>query len=390
MPPTNMCDKVMLYNKAVGSRMKPPMSLCCCAMPVSISVKMGTRSSLTVRNAKRDRSRLEFYIDYISNKIAKPIPLASSNFRHLSQVNAAVGFASPSITTLAPQESSTMRVAIVTRTNQFFIEVGTQETVAAIKRKIEQILGIPVPSQILTVSGWELLDGLDMEDYPIVTEGTKIDLTIKPVEPHPSKMQITVKFSARKFNIEVDRTDTVRSLKEKIHIIDSTPIKRMTLYFSGRELDEDFRILSEYGIREFSEIVVFLKPLNRSREEPPTRKLSLVVQTSSSLLNGATIPLEMRDASTVSDLKQLLISRKILPVDDYLFIHKQRIMRDSCSLRWHGVEDGDCLYVFKGTVSRKLEDETTFYMTGNLVLLPCLLAVRNRRLQPDKNRRMDP
>lgn len=38
----------------------------------------------------------------------------------------------------APQESSTMRVAIVTRTNQFFIEVGTQETVAAIKRKIEQ------------------------------------------------------------------------------------------------------------------------------------------------------------------------------------------------------------------------------------------------------------
>ena len=153
-----------------------------------------------------------------------------------------------------------MRVAIVTRTNQFFIEVGTQETVAAIKRKIEQILGIPVPSQILTVSGWELLDGLDMEDYPIVTEGTKIDLTIKPVEPHPNKMQITEKFSARKFDIEVDRTDTVRSLKEKIHIIDSTLIKRMTLYFSGRELDEDFRILSEYGIRGFSEIAVFLSP----------------------------------------------------------------------------------------------------------------------------------
>uniref|UniRef100_K7LVX7 Ubiquitin-like domain-containing protein n=1 Tax=Glycine max TaxID=3847 RepID=K7LVX7_SOYBN len=195
-----------------------------------------------------------------------------------------------------------------------------------------KIHGIPVPSQILTVSGWELLDGLGMEDYPIVTEGTKVDLTIKPVEPHPNKMQITEKFSARKFDIEVDRTDTVRSLKEKIHIIDSTLIKRMTLYFSGRELDEDFRILSE--------------------EEPPTRKLSLVVQTSSSLLNAATIPLEMRDASTVGDLKQLLISRKILPVDDYLFIHKQRIMRDSCSLRWHGIENGDCLYVFKGTVSR--------------------------------------
>ncbi|XP_027343344.1 uncharacterized protein LOC113855912 [Abrus precatorius] len=245
-----------------------------------------------------------------------------------------------------------MRVAIVTRTNQFFIEVGIQETVVEIKRKIEQIHGVPVASQVLTVSGWELLDGLDMEDYPIVTEGTKVDLSFKTMETHPNKMQITVKFSARKINIEVDRTDTVRSLKEKIHIIDSTPIKRMSLFFSGTELDEDFRNLNEYGIRESSEIVVFLKNMNRSREEPPTRKLSLVVQTSSSLLNAATIPLEMRDASTVNDLKQLLLSRKILPLDNYVFIHRQRIMRDSCSLRWHGVENGDCLYVFKGTVSR--------------------------------------
>ncbi|KAI4322534.1 hypothetical protein L6164_022218 [Bauhinia variegata] len=250
-----------------------------------------------------------------------------------------------------------MRVTIVTRTSQLFIEVGSRETVVEIKRKIEQVLNVPVASQILSVSGWELLDGLDMEDYPIVSEGTKIDLTIKPMEPLPNpnhfnKIQIAVKFPARQINIEVDRTDTIRSLKEKIHIIDGTPIKRMTLFFSGRELDDDFRNLTEYGIRECSEIIVFLKAVNRSRDEPPSRKLSLVVQTSSSLLNAATIPLEIRDASTVNDLKQLLLSRKILPLDDYLFIHKQRIMRETCSLRWHGVENGDCLYVFKGTVSR--------------------------------------
>ncbi|KAE9587886.1 hypothetical protein Lalb_Chr22g0349591 [Lupinus albus] len=257
-----------------------------------------------------------------------------------------------------------MRIVIITRTNHFLIDVGAQETVIEIKRKIEQIHGAPMDSQILSVSGWELIDGLDMEDYPIVTEGTKVDLTIKPVEPthpndnnnnnynHPNKMQITIKFSARQINIEVDQTDTIRSLKEKIHIIDSTPIKRMTLYFSGKELDEDFRNLNECGIHEYSEIVVFLKGVNRSRDEPAARKLSIVVQTSSSLLNGATIPLEMRDINTVNDLKQLLLSRKTLPLDDYLFIHRQRIMHDSCSLRWHGVENGDCLYVFKGTVSR--------------------------------------
>jgi|UniRef100_A0A2N9EGT7 hypothetical protein len=250
-----------------------------------------------------------------------------------------------------------MRIVIVTRTHDFVIEVGLQEPVLEIKMKIEQLLGVPVASQSLSVSGWELVDGLDMEDYPIVIEGTKIDLTIKsmimlPPLSHCSKIQIIVKFPARQFNMEVDTTDTVHSLKEKIHVIDGTPIKRMLLFYSGIELEEDFRNLSEYGICEFSEILVFLETMHRLRDEPPSGRLSLVVQTSSSLLNAASIPLEMKDSCTVNDLRQLLLSRKILPIDDYLFIHKQRIMRDNCSLRWHGVGNGDCLYVFKGTISR--------------------------------------
>ncbi|PRQ49883.1 hypothetical protein RchiOBHm_Chr2g0126891 [Rosa chinensis] len=92
--------------------------------------------------------------------------------------------------------------------------------------------------------------------------------------------------------------------------------------------------------------------MSRVKDDPPSKRLSLVVQTSSSLLNSARIPVEMKDSSTVYELKELLLSGKILPVDDYLFIHKQRIMRENCSLKWHGVDDGDFLYVFKGTVCR--------------------------------------
>ncbi|XP_050379650.1 polyubiquitin [Argentina anserina] len=238
------------------------------------------------------------------------------------------------------------------------IEVGLKESVVGIKTKIEQLLGVPVASQTLAVCGLELLDGLDMEDYPIVSDGTKIDLTVRywmaPPSFHHStgKIQIIIKFSARQLHIEVDRTETVRSLKEKIHIMDGTPIKRMSLFFCGTELEEDFRRLSEYDIREFSEIVVFLKSMSRVKDDPPSKSLSLVVQTSSSLLNSARIPVEMKDSSTINELKELLLSGRILPVDDYLFIHKQRIMRENCSLKWHGVDNGDFIYVFKGTVFR--------------------------------------
>ncbi|MCD7449820.1 hypothetical protein HAX54_001736 [Datura stramonium] len=160
--------------------------------------------------------------------------------------------------------------------------------------------------------------------------------------------------SARKLNIDIDSTETVRSLKEKIHIFDGTPIRRMSLYFSGYELNEDEdRRLIEYGVEEFSEIIVFLKTMSRMVTDPPSRGLNLVVQTSSSLLSSAKIPVEMSDLGTVSDLRQLLLDRKILPMDDYIFIHKQRIMRDNFSLRWHGVENGDFVYVFKGSVSRE-------------------------------------
>ncbi|GLT96772.1 hypothetical protein SLE2022_143720 [Rubroshorea leprosula] len=247
-----------------------------------------------------------------------------------------------------------MRLIIVTGGQEFAVEVGDREPVLEIKKRIEQFLGIPVSGQTLSICGWELVDGLDLEDYPIVTAGTKIDLTVKPplvAFNHRGKIQITVKFSCRHLNIEVDKTETVRSLKEKIHIMDGTPIKRLSLFHAGVELEDDFRNLSEYGISEFSEVVVFLKTMNRLRDEPPARKLSIVVQTSSSLLNAASIPVEIKDCGTVNDLRQMLLDGKILPQDDYLFIHKQRIMRDNCSLRWHGVENGDSLYVFKGTVS---------------------------------------
>ncbi|XP_030462293.1 uncharacterized protein LOC115682264 [Syzygium oleosum] len=249
-----------------------------------------------------------------------------------------------------------MKVIIVVSGHELPTEITRQETVLEIKQRLEQFLGIPISSQTLAVYGLELVDGLDMDDYPIITEGTKIHLTIEATDYPPSngysKMQVVVKFPTRKINVQVDQTETVHSLKEKIHILEGTPIPRMSLFFSGTELEDDFRSLTEYGVGESSEIVVFLKNISRQRHEPPSRRLGIVVQTSSSLLNAATIPLEMKDTCTVGDLRQMLLSRKILPADDYIFIHKQRLMRCDCSLRWHGVENGETLYVFRGTVTR--------------------------------------
>ncbi|KAL7142273.1 hypothetical protein ABFS83_08G113000 [Erythranthe nasuta] len=244
----------------------------------------------------------------------------------------------------------------------FSMEVSSQEPIIEIKHKIKHLLGIPFDSQILTICDCELIDGLDLDDYPLISDGTKIHLsTTKQTPPPPppppaTKMKITVKFSARKIQIDVDETDTVRSLKEKIHIVEGTPMQRMTLFFNGAEMEDDHRSLSEYGVggdRGF-EIVVYLRSMSRVSMvgETPARRVGVVVQTSTSLMNGAKIPVEMNDTSRVDELRRVMVERRMLPEDEYIFIHKQRIMRDECSLRWHGVDNGDFLYVFKGTVTR--------------------------------------
>ncbi|XP_023554594.1 uncharacterized protein LOC111811794 [Cucurbita pepo subsp. pepo] len=243
-----------------------------------------------------------------------------------------------------------MEIFVVTLGHEFAIEISNQERVLEIKRKIQQFIGIPIQSQTLSVYGCELVDGLDMEDYQFISEGSRIDLSIDQVTAPPNNFPISVEFSGRQINIDIDKTETVHSLKQKIQIIYGTPIQSMSLFHSGVELVEDYRNLSDFGIGESSEVTVFLKTMSRL-SDCPWRKVSFVVKTSSSLLNAACIPMEMKDSSTVGDVRELLLAGKILPDDDYLFIHKQRIMRDKCSLRWHGVQNGDFLYVFKGTVS---------------------------------------
>ncbi|KGN43537.1 uncharacterized protein LOC101202926 [Cucumis sativus] len=247
-----------------------------------------------------------------------------------------------------------MKIFIVTMGHEFPIDIENQEQIIEIKRKIEQFIGIPIESQTLSVYGCELLDGLVMEDYDqFITEGSRIDLSVDQIIAPSNEFPIAVEFSGQRININIDKTETVHSLKQKIQIIYSLPIQTMSLFHSGMELVEDCQNLSEFGIGEFSEVIVFMKTMSRYlSEDSSRRKVSFVVEMSSSLLNAACIPMEMKDSSTVNDVRELLLSGKILPDDEYLFIHKQRIMRDKRSLRWHGVENGDFLYVFKGTVSR--------------------------------------
>ncbi|KAI3834858.1 hypothetical protein MKW98_015971 [Papaver atlanticum] len=142
------------------------------------------------------------------------------------------------------------------------MEIGFSESVLEIKQKIEQDLGIEVPTQNIRVYGLELIDGLDMGDYPIIGEGTRIDLNIKKkelvIEIDPYRIQIVLMISKWKTIIEVDRTEM---------------------------MNENYRSLCEYGICQRSEVSEFYRNVNHPTrsDQPSAKRLSLVVQTTAVL-----------------------------------------------------------------------------------------------------------
>ncbi|KAL3624678.1 hypothetical protein CASFOL_031346 [Castilleja foliolosa] len=235
-----------------------------------------------------------------------------------------------------------MNINIVTKDSKFSMDVGSQEPILEIKKRIQKILGIPISSQTLSAYDWELIDDLDLSYYPI-SDGTPIHLST-------TQLRVTIKFSSREIELDVNKTDTLLSLKEKIHIVDGTSIKRMTLFFDGKEMLDDYQDLNDYGLQEGSEIMVSSKPL--SQLAAATRRLEVVVEK----VGGMRFPVEMSETSRVDEMRNMMVEKGMLPEDDYIFVHKQRLMEADCSLRWHGVENRDFIYVFKGTVSEGKSD----------------------------------
>ncbi|XP_058072338.1 polyubiquitin-like [Magnolia sinica] len=243
----------------------------------------------------------------------------------------------------------------------FIIEVGYFDTVLEMKEKIEKYEGIPIDRQTLVFNGQAMSDDRDTEFYEVLL-GSHIHLMIesnseKPIkiEEPPSKLNVSIKIpsSKRHFVLEVDITDTVNQLKERIHESEGIPVSRFVLFVAGVEL-QDHRSMGEYGVTEHSEINVILKPLPpQSVAGPASKKLKLMVQPK---CGTRKIPVEVSASDNVGELKKELqrLHHQLhfhLPQEGYFFIYKQNVMEDERTFRWHDVRQGDTIEIFNGSVT---------------------------------------
>ncbi|KAF6148025.1 hypothetical protein GIB67_024200 [Kingdonia uniflora] len=164
------------------------------------------------------------------------------------------------------------------------------------------------------------------------------------------------------FFLEVEITDKVSHLKEKIHEVEGLPIDGFVLFFKSVELVDQFHYLSNYLITDLSEVNLIIKPTffppNSTSSSPlaaggSSKRLKLMVL----LLKSRTqkIQVEVNVFDNVGELRKELqkLQQHVqfnLPTEDYFFIYKQNVMDDDRYFQWHDVRQGDTVEIFSGSV----------------------------------------
>jgi ubiquitin C len=127
--------------------------------------------------------------------------------------------------------------------NVLTLSVDPYDTVAAVKKKIEEKAGIPADSQRLLFVGNELEDAPTLSAYGI-QHGTTLDL---------GGMEIDIKdWTGKRFTLFVEPNETLSIVRSKIEEAEGVPVAEQYLLFQKNLLDDDGRSLADYNLKHKS------------------------------------------------------------------------------------------------------------------------------------------
>jgi ubiquitin C len=204
------------------------------------------------------------------------------------------------------------------------LEMNRSNIVQDIKQKIEDKEGIP--SEGLRLFFRRFPRGVVLEDdmtlaYCIDKLYMNMYRAFYLVLRRSEKTQVCVRMSGKNITLEVQGSDTVGAVKEKIRDLEGISLEEYRVLFRGKVLEDD-KILADCNI--VWEATLDVIGMNE--------KMQIFVKT----LNGKTITVDVEKSNTVEEFKQKIESREGIPPDQQRLIFCGLDLKNSITLEVEG------------------------------------------------------